>query len=174
MSAMNRQIRTLYRAARSGLSRAGKLRLAVLTPAAGAGLLLMAALVFPALSLTTPGRALECQAPPSGAGEQASPSRCDAHTCPNGCCSGLLCMPGASIGECGANGAACADCGFGHYCDNQECVAVCETRSCWSGCCSGTDCLPGNTDANCGGYGMACVTCNPASQHCANQRCVAL
>jgi hypothetical protein len=47
---------------------------------------------------------------------------CDTTTCTSGCCSGAQCLPGNDPTECGADGAACVNCGSGSTCPAGVCV----------------------------------------------------
>src|SRR5215211_6746112 len=95
----------------------------------------------------------------SPACEGGSGTKCDASSCPAGCCD----PTGACIGitamtasQCGTQGQNCSTCAVGTVCASGICAedpagidSGCRAR-CPLGCCSGEDCLPGRSNASCG------------------------
>jgi cysteine-rich repeat protein len=49
--------------------------------------------------------------------------RCDATSCPNGCCNGSVCLPGNSNDACGSGGASCQACTGDARCTGHQCRA---------------------------------------------------
>ena len=101
--------------------------------------------------------------------------RCDATTCPNGCCNSKYeCVPGSSNIACGTGGAACTNCTLtaNKTCSGQTCQA-CNATTCPNGCCDALrGCEPGTDYMFCGQGAQACATCRDGQQ-CLNKQCVA-
>jgi hypothetical protein len=59
-------------------------------------------------------------------------SKCSIANCPDGCCSGDTCVPGADTAECGSHGEACSNCTIGGFneCDPMRRVCLKPVRSC--------------------------------------------
>ncbi len=100
---------------------------------------------------------------------------CNASNC-SGCCSGTLCLPGASAANCGHGGGACVTCLSPNTCQMGACQpasdagAACSAANC-NGCCAGTICVPGTSSSQCGSGGNNCTTC-PAGYACDGTFCV--
>lgn len=103
--------------------------------------------------------------------------RCDAASCPDGCCDGDACLASA-WGHCGLGGVACDPCAAADRCVDgacrcgeddpcaagQRCVfasCACDGISCAGGCCDGTTCVLPATAEACGRNGWACEACDP-------------
>ena len=82
---------------------------------------------------------------------------CSAITCPNGCCSGNVCVA-PSATQCGRNGNACVSCGTG-TCNNGVCSS-CNAQTCPQGCCQNGVCQTVRTVTACGQNGGNCTTCD--------------
>ncbi len=115
--------------------------------------------------------------------------RCDATSCPSGCCSGNRCelfspttcgTPGTACGVCDpvradqCLGGVCR-CGVTDACgEGQECVSgqcVCNFRTCVGCCESGTGlCITSADPTNCGRAGQPCQPCD-AGELCSNGVC---
>lgn len=97
-------------------------------------------------------------------GQCVSMGTCNGTTCPNGCCSGNLCVPYASqsAATCGTGGAVCGACPAGNACVSGVCGTgtACDFFSC-AGCCTGGTCVgTGSQSATgCGLNGAACAAC---------------
>jgi hypothetical protein len=101
-------------------------------------------------------------APPDSGG------RCNAVTCPTGCCLGDKCLPGTGNTACGSSGQACVSC----LASEATCVAspssthiclpnppACTPQNC-AGCCDPSGiCEAGFLDTACGQFGVACSDC---------------
>lgn len=101
---------------------------------------------------------------------------CNAQTCPNGCCSGNVCIPFANQNQtnCGAGGNACTACSGSNVCTAGVCQpSACNGGNC-SGCCINGLCIPLGAQSNmsCGRGGAACSAC-PAGNTCNNGTCIA-
>jgi hypothetical protein len=106
-------------------------------------------------------------------GNCASATKCDATSCPNGCCAGDQCQAGDTDAACGKGGVACQACQPpATTCIEQACGGgTCNATTCPDGCCSTKDeCLPGNIKTACGTGGAACQECT-GSDECTNQVC---
>ncbi|HEX2659219.1 MAG TPA: hypothetical protein VHU40_13140, partial [Polyangia bacterium] len=110
--------------------------------------------------------------------------RCDATSCPGGCCQGDECNV-SSLTNCGVGGTACqacdatkanrcgptgnCECGTGPACvGGQRCAGgqcICDATSCPSGCCKGNACETRSL-ATCGDAGSSCAVCDGRSDNC--------
>ncbi|MDP9150386.1 MAG: hypothetical protein M3O36_10665, partial [Myxococcota bacterium] len=108
----------------------------------------------------------------------AAPVRCDAATCPMGCCDASgACQPGRATAACGTMGQACRDCPAAGFaaCDpaTQACNTVvprCDASTC-SGCCAGNVCFMGNDPNQCGVSGRGCQNCAASGAVCLGGQC---
>ncbi|MDP9034929.1 MAG: hypothetical protein M3O50_08980 [Myxococcota bacterium] len=117
---------------------------------------------------------------PDANADAATSSRCDARTCPNGCCDASgTCHPGRTTAACGTMGQACRDCPAAGFaaCDPvaQACntaVQQCDGFTC-SGCCAGNACFMGADPNHCGVVGRVCQNCAASGTACIGGQCVA-
>ena len=124
-------------------------------------------------------------------GVDAGGGGCNPTSCPTGCCSGQLCLPGTTNTNCGAGGAACTACGTGGV----SCVGVTGGGSCQApdagqpnptlgiACTGDQDCAgltngicKKTTSLNSGVYenGFCTVKCTEDTQCGASGYCIAL
>ena len=100
--------------------------------------------------------------------------RCDARSCPDGCCAGGRCIAGVDLGAqfCGAFGEACAACRDGEGCVEGWCRRVaCGADTC-EGCCDAAgNCQLGAAETSCGAGGKGCVAC-AGGEGCSEHSCV--
>ncbi|HEY6460160.1 MAG TPA: hypothetical protein VIY73_08410 [Polyangiaceae bacterium] len=120
------------------------------------------------------GGANTCE-PVAGGGGSCDFAGCDPSNC-DGCCSGDVCLVGATDEACGAGGVACAACNGGTTCTRDPngafgCAAVtpCDPSTC-GGCCDGLVCALGDQDVACGTGGVACAAC-ASGQSCGAGAC---
>jgi hypothetical protein len=116
---------------------------------------------------------------PDGGDDGGDAGRCNAQTCPSGCCDANdQCQGGNSYTSCGNNGAACTNCqalGF-QVCDPQRKACanqpqVCDARTCPTGCCDNGRCFSGADQNECGNFGQQCQHCAAQGQQCQGQVC---
>jgi len=104
-------------------------------------------------------------------------ARCNAQTCPNGCCAGNACVAGTADALCGEGGQACADCTQSALvCRGGLCVQPppppCGPSTCPNGCCSGANvCNTGTQSSACGVGGAACVDFTLQRETCNGNAC---
>ena len=87
---------------------------------------------------------------------------CGPMSCPTGCCSAGMCMPGNTTSGCGTGGGACQQCAPGQSCSGGTCTSTCDAASCPNGCCAGATCVVRTVSA-CAPGGAACAACDPAA-----------
>jgi len=92
--------------------------------------------------------------------------KCDATTCPNGCCDAVsgACVSPPTNAACGLKGDVCVICGAGDSCDvaTGTCVRKkCDATWCKTGCCDSTGyvCVNPPTNSACGLNGDPCKDC---------------
>lgn len=128
----------------------------------------------------------QCQVCPSGAtctSGACTPTtqQCGPTTCPQGCCSGNVCLPiGAQQNgaQCGTGGQACQSCGTA-MCMSGVCqgAGTCDKNTCADGCCTAQgQCLQHayQTPAQCGTLGNPCGSCGAGqcqSGQCTGSAC---
>jgi hypothetical protein len=131
-----------------------------------------------------------------GAGESSAGeggeggARCDASSCPDGCCNGGACES-PSLATCGESGAACMACDVlrADGCSNGTCrcganpactgglrceagTCACNVQTCGNGCCTAAgECISPVTAAACGVGGVLCVACDPIRADSCNSAC---
>lgn len=118
-------------------------------------------------------------APRSGGGACGGAQRCDAVSCPFGCCQGDVCVVGVSDQACGTQGHACTACPQGQTCVESgsgggicQSPPFCKPIDCSpNGCCQGNQCMPGTSDSACGEGGTACVDCAATGHVCVAGHC---
>jgi hypothetical protein len=98
------------------------------------------------------------------------PPKCNAQTCPSGCCAGDVCAVGSQDNACGVGGAACTDCTAQNAtCTGGKCVPnppTCTPQNC-PGCCDATGvCQPGFLNNQCGQNGASCANCTAQGSTC--------
>ena len=110
---------------------------------------------------------------PPTLGEVSEPlTTCDSVTCPNGCCSGLNCLPGNDpINACGTKGSTCVRCPTDSpECYDGKCVP-CDSTNCATGCCRNNVCYKGISNSDCGKGGEQCRACNSSETCDSTQNC---
>lgn len=96
--------------------------------------------------------------------------KCDATSCPTGCCFGDQCLMGDIDAACGTGGKECTNCTVnGDRCSSQACVPVppvCGPNNC-AGCCDDMGvCRAGFADTRCGSSGNLCADCSGQGSTC--------